>query len=172
MVRLLKRSSSKSNDPRCLHLARQFPLTSSGKLDRKALPVPHQSHRLSFAAKLAPRDDTEADIARLWLQHLDHDELSVFDHFIELGGDSLIAMRIAAAAQEQGLAISSQLIFQHPTVAALAAVVAEQARTPQFQAQADASDTLSESAKQAGISDTELQALLAEFDAPIAREDP
>ena len=55
------------------------------------------------------------------------DQIGLHDNFIELGGDSLASVKIAIAAEDTGLAIEPQAIFDHPTVAELAAMLDRQA---------------------------------------------
>ncbi|CQD22142.1 syringomycin synthetase [Mycobacterium lentiflavum] len=71
----------------------EFPLTSSGKIDSKALPAP------VFAATpfQAPQTETEQVIAAIYAQVLGIERVGVDDSFFDLGGDSLSAMRVIAA---------------------------------------------------------------------------
>ena len=95
----------------------EFPLTSSGKLDRKALPAP------VFAATAfrAPQTQTEKIVAGVFAEVLGIDKVGVDDSFFDLGGDSLLAMRLVAAV-ETGLdaGLSVRAVFEAPTVAQLA----------------------------------------------------
>ncbi|ORA07585.1 non-ribosomal peptide synthetase, partial [Mycobacterium arosiense] len=95
----------------------EFPMTSSGKLDRKALPAP------VFAATAfrAPQSETEKIIAGVFAEVLGLDRVGVDDSFFDLGGDSLSAMRLIAAINT-GLdaEISVRAVFEAPTVAQLA----------------------------------------------------
>jgi amino acid adenylation domain-containing protein len=68
-----------------------LPLTTNGKLDNAALPRPQVTTVLS-----EPRTDTERAIAAIWAELLEHDTVGVSDHYLELGGHSLTAARIAA----------------------------------------------------------------------------
>jgi len=98
----------------------ELPLTSSGKLDRRALPEPGPQ-RPELGGLVAPRSPVEEVLAGVWAQVLGVDRVGVDDDFFALGGDSILAMRIAARARQAGLAVSPQALFGHPTVAALAA---------------------------------------------------
>ena len=95
----------------------EFPLTSSGKLDRKALPAP------VFAATAfrAPQTQTEKIVAGVFAEVLGIDKVGVDDSFFDLGGDSMSAMRLIAAINT-GLDadLSVRTVFEAPTVAQLA----------------------------------------------------
>jgi hypothetical protein len=71
----------------------ELPLTSSGKIDRKALPAP------VFAATpfQAPQTQTEEILAGIYAQVLGLDRVGVDDSFFELGGDSILSMQVIAA---------------------------------------------------------------------------
>ncbi|MEF7617022.1 amino acid adenylation domain-containing protein [Aquincola sp. MAHUQ-54] len=113
-----------------------LPLTPNGKVDRAALPAPWPA--------AAPAEDAEGDEAvdavaqapqapaagrtalrlqALWRTLL-HDRVpGLDDNFFDLGGDSIIAMQIAARASAAGLPLSPAQVFEHPTITALAAVI-------------------------------------------------
>ena len=95
----------------------EFPLTSSGKIDRKALPAP------VFAATpfRAPQTQTEEILAGIYGRVLGLERVGVDDSFFDLGGDSLSAMRVIAAVNtglDAGLSVRA--VFEAPTVAQLA----------------------------------------------------
>ncbi|HVR96707.1 MAG TPA: non-ribosomal peptide synthetase, partial [Thermoanaerobaculia bacterium] len=96
-----------------------LPLTSNGKLDRRALPRPE----LESAGELfvAPRDEVEARLAALWAETLGLPRVGVNDNFFALGGDSIAAIRLIAKATREGLVLTARQMFEHPTVAGLAA---------------------------------------------------
>ncbi|WP_173964098.1 AMP-binding enzyme, partial [Flavobacterium collinsii] len=68
----------------------ELPLTSNGKLDRKALPDPDSSD-LSTKEYVAPRTETEQQLAQIWENLLGVEKVGVHDNFFELGGHSLLA---------------------------------------------------------------------------------
>ena len=77
-----------------------------------------------------PRNDVERTLAEIWGRVLGLDRVGVHDHFIELGGDSILAIQVLAAARDAGLAITSRQLFATPTVASLAAVIEARGRGP------------------------------------------
>ncbi|MDC9019134.1 phosphopantetheine-binding protein, partial [Mycobacterium marinum] len=75
----------------------QLPLTVNGKVDRRALPAP--DYTTSAQAYVAPQCPVEEVLASLYTQILGGgDRVSAADSFFDLGGDSLSAMRLIAAA--------------------------------------------------------------------------
>jgi amino acid adenylation domain-containing protein len=99
-----------------------FPLTSSDKLDRKALPMPEAAISKAY---IAPRTPQEETIAAIWAEVLHQDKIGVEDNFFELGGNSIISIQIIARANKQGLKLKVNDILQHPTIADLARVCSE-----------------------------------------------
>ncbi len=94
----------------------EFPLTSSGKLDRKALPAP------VFTATPfeAPHTPTEEIIAGIYAQVLGIDRVGIDDSFFDLGGDSLSAMRAVAAINTNlGADLAVRTVFYAPSVRSL-----------------------------------------------------
>jgi len=98
-----------------------LPLTSNGKLDRKALPTPTQA---AFVTRLfeAPRAGVETTLAQLWAELLQVQQVGRHDHFFELGGHSLLAVQLVQRMRQAGLQADVQVLFGQPTLAALAAV--------------------------------------------------
>ncbi|WP_261876787.1 phosphopantetheine-binding protein, partial [Mycobacterium marinum] len=98
----------------------QLPLTVNGKLDRRALPAP--DYTTSAQTYLAPQGPVEETLASLYAQILGgSDRVSAADSFFELGGDSLSAMRLIAAANttlHTGLRVVD--VFEAPTITGLA----------------------------------------------------
>nr|WP_281404395.1 non-ribosomal peptide synthase/polyketide synthase [Pyxidicoccus fallax] len=100
-----------------------LPLTSSGKVDKKALPAPTLEERRGKKPYAPPSTPTEELLTRLWAQVLCLEQVGIHDNFFELGGDSLMCVRLVAMAAQAGLAFQVQQMFQHQTVAELAPVV-------------------------------------------------
>ena len=96
-----------------------LPLTSNGKVDRQALPVPSSARGGRY---VAPRNETERTLADIWAAVLRPDAVGVDDNFFELGGDSILSIQVIARCRQAGLQLSTRDVFQHPTIAALAAI--------------------------------------------------
>ncbi|MGV9614853.1 non-ribosomal peptide synthase/polyketide synthase, partial [Nocardia xishanensis] len=95
----------------------EFPLNSSGKLDRAALPAPV----VAAAVFRAPETDAERTVAALFGELLGVERVGAADDFFALGGNSLIATQVAARlGAELGADIPVRMLFDAPTVAALA----------------------------------------------------
>jgi amino acid adenylation domain-containing protein len=71
-----------------------FPLTLNGKVDRKALPDPSRTRDRGSDELAAPRGTLEILMARIWEDLLDVDEVSAYDTFFDLGGHSLLTLKV------------------------------------------------------------------------------
>src|SRR5439155_1662760 len=100
-----------------------LPLTTNGKVDRRALPSPDGARPELKEQFLAPRNRTEEILTQAWSEVLGIAKVGVNDNFFELGGDSIQSIRILSRAQQHGLKLSLQQLFQNPTIAGLAALV-------------------------------------------------
>jgi amino acid adenylation domain-containing protein len=99
-----------------------LPLTPSGKIDRRRLPVPSVSHDLeSF---VPPRTPTEENLAQIWQEVLGLEQVSIHDNFFECGGHSLLATQvISRLRQNWKIELPLRRLFEKPTVAQLAASI-------------------------------------------------
>ncbi|HKV10346.1 MAG TPA: amino acid adenylation domain-containing protein, partial [Thermoanaerobaculia bacterium] len=97
-----------------------MPLNRNGKVDRKALPEPEAPSGGSVHAE--PRTPVEQVLAGLWAEVLRVPKVGRHDNFFALGGDSILSVQISTRAQKAGVRITPRLLFQHQTVAELAAV--------------------------------------------------
>ncbi|HEY2740281.1 MAG TPA: AMP-binding protein, partial [Thermoanaerobaculia bacterium] len=98
----------------------RLPLTPNGKVDRRALPAPEP--RLPEGEETAPRTPAEGTLARIWTELLRLERVGVHDNFFDLGGDSILSIQIVARARRAGLFFEPREIFEHQTIAELAAV--------------------------------------------------
>ncbi len=98
-----------------------MPVTTNGKLDRAKLPVPATARPELAQPYRAPTGDREATICRVFAETLGVDQVGALDGFFELGGNSLLSVRLLARLREAGLPdISPAIFFAAPTPAALA----------------------------------------------------
>jgi len=98
----------------------RFELNVNGKIDRTKLPRPDQM--LSTGSKhVAPRSDTELQIAVIWQQVLGVRDISVEDNFFTIGGTSMrAAQAVRLLEKEFGFEIPIRTLFENPTIAGLA----------------------------------------------------
>jgi non-ribosomal peptide synthase protein (TIGR01720 family) len=99
-----------------------LPLTTNGKLDRRALPAPDRDRRSLEESYSPPRTSAEQLLADIWAQVLGVKQVGIHDNFFALGGDSILSIQVIARAGQAGLHLTLRHFFQHPTVAELAAV--------------------------------------------------
>ncbi len=100
----------------------KIPLTTNGKIDRKALPDPDNERPELAQAYEAPQGDLEKIIAEKWEELLQISPIGRHDKFFELGGNSILAAKFIGglmSACEASIFITT--IFDHPTVASYAA---------------------------------------------------
>ncbi|WP_416235670.1 amino acid adenylation domain-containing protein, partial [Nodularia sp. UHCC 0506] len=97
-----------------------LPLTANGKVDRQHLPAPEVT--ISPDGNV-PRTDIEAKLAEVWSSVLNLSQVGIYDNFFALGGDSILAIQLISRANQVGLQLTPKQIFQHQTIAELAAVV-------------------------------------------------
>ena len=107
----------------------QLPLTANGKIDRKALPVPALEALLSRDFE-APADALEESLASLWAEVLKLEQVGRHDSFFELGGHSLLAIRLVNLMEAAGLQVSLAELFQHVSVASVAAMLRQRTGEP------------------------------------------
>ncbi|HIK04809.1 MAG TPA: amino acid adenylation domain-containing protein [Trichormus sp. M33_DOE_039] len=109
--------------PSAFVLLDSLPLTTNGKLDRRALPSPdlEQNRRASF---VPPQTETEQAIADIISSVLEIEKIGIHDNFFELGGHSLLATQVVSRLRQTfSIELPVQAIFNHPTIAGLAAIV-------------------------------------------------
>ncbi|MEP7012742.1 MAG: amino acid adenylation domain-containing protein, partial [Acidobacteriota bacterium] len=118
--------------PRAFVEVAQWPMTATGKIDRRALPDPQ---RLSTGQRTPPKTSVQHLIADLWREALPDlgDEVAIEDSFFELGGHSLLAVRITSkVAANFQVELPLKRLFEAPSIAGLeAAVLAAESRPGQ-----------------------------------------
>ncbi|WP_315787594.1 MULTISPECIES: non-ribosomal peptide synthetase, partial [unclassified Bradyrhizobium] len=141
-----------------------MPLTPGGKIDRAALPAPEG--RPELGRLIAPRTDNERKLASIWRDILKLDQVGVEDNFFELGGDSIQSIQVVARANRVGLKLTSRQIFEHQTIAALAAAAGHDPDA----AENDGRKLVSET-RFAGVSPADLAQVRGAVDNPSDIED-
>jgi amino acid adenylation domain-containing protein len=96
-----------------------LPLTANGKLDRDALPAPDAT--VVEGPPDTPGTEAERVLARIWAAELGLEQPGVDDNFFAVGGDSIVAIRVVAAARAAGLPVTVERLFLHPSIRDLAA---------------------------------------------------
>ena len=101
-----------------------FPLTVSGKVDRKLLPAPEGSAYVTRTYE-APQGEAEQTLARIWSELLKVDRVGRHDNFFELGGHSLLAVRVLSRVRaELQVELSLSALFAHPVLKDCAVLLA------------------------------------------------
>lgn len=108
----------------------RLPVTAHGKLDRRALATAVDEPQAVPRAGRAPESATERLLASLWCEVLGVEVASVTANFFALGGDSLATIRLVAVARRHGVVFTPQTVFEHQTIAALAAAATAGAAPP------------------------------------------
>ncbi|ASS75400.1 hypothetical protein CIG75_10630 [Tumebacillus algifaecis] len=109
-------------------LLEEFPLSSNGKVDRKALPMPVLTLSDTAVAYEAPRNEIEQTLVQIWEEVLGVEQIGIRQNFFEIGGDSIKSILVISRAYRAGLELTPQQLFRNQTVVDLAteAVVLEQ----------------------------------------------
>jgi hypothetical protein len=104
-----------------------LPVTTTGKLDRRALPMPELS---GSVGSRAPRDAKEELLCELFADVLGMEQVGVDDDFFKLGGDSIASIRVVARARKAEIGLTPRDIFVGKTVARIA-LAAQQLSSPE-----------------------------------------
>jgi len=103
-----------------------LPLTSHGKIDRRALPAPDAERPALAEAFIAPRTPTEKSLASIWTKLLGINRVGINDDYFELGGDSLLATQLVSQVRRVfEVELPLVELFKHPTLAEFAASIEE-----------------------------------------------
>lgn len=132
-----------------------FPRTPNGKLDLNQLPDPDQ---LDASTHVAPRNEMESSLQSIVGKVLKLPSVSVTESFFAIGGDSILSLQVVAQARERGIALSAKHVFERQTIAGMAEV-AQLLTTDTTQPEVQSSEFSA-----SGLSEEEMQALLAELD--------
>ena len=105
-------------------LLEKFPRTPNGKLDRKALPRPDND---AYAKRTyeAPVGEMEASLAGVWKETLKLDRVGRHDNFFDLGGHSLLIVKVMSLLRQLGIHTTVAELFNHPTIESFAAFLSK-----------------------------------------------
>jgi amino acid adenylation domain-containing protein len=107
--------------PSAYVLLDSLPLTLNGKVDRRALPDPGRTEQQDHNEYVAPRDETETVLCKLWGEILKVDRVGINDDFFAIGGHSLLAAKLFSRLDEHfGRSLPLGVLFSAPTVRLLA----------------------------------------------------
>lgn len=110
--------------PSYLMQLEQMPLTSNGKVNRSALPLPEAGLQTGIDY-VAPRTKPEEQLVHIWKEVLKVEQVGVKDNFFDLGGHSLRGMTLVTKIHKQfDKSISLREVFQYPTIEEMARVIA------------------------------------------------
>jgi acyl-coenzyme A synthetase/AMP-(fatty) acid ligase/acyl carrier protein len=101
-----------------------FPLLPNGKINRRALPVPSIDRPVLPVPYAAPRDLTESTLTAIWMDVLQLERIGINDRFLDLGGDSLRALRIFNRTMKSfGIKLSVSDVIRMETIAQMAELI-------------------------------------------------
>jgi amino acid adenylation domain-containing protein len=105
-------------------LLEQFPLTSTLKVDRKALPDPDLNSSRESTGYVAPKTQTEQSLARIWSSLLNQRKIGIHDDFFEIGGHSMIAVALMVKIEKElNIRLPLASLFERSTIHLLAELI-------------------------------------------------
>ncbi|MFW2380621.1 MAG: amino acid adenylation domain-containing protein [Acidimicrobiales bacterium] len=108
-----------------------MPLTPNGKIDRRALPEPSNQVTRSTITGQRASSPVEELMCDTWGEVLGVETVTAQDNYFDLGGDSILSIRIVASLRRHGIRVRPRDLFDHPTIAELAAVATSATSTSQ-----------------------------------------
>ena len=99
-----------------------LPMTLNGKLDRRALPVP-EANPSDVQAYEEPQGAIEQSLAQIWRDVLHAERVGRHDNFFDLGGSSISAIQVIGRANQAGMKLNLNAIFEDQSIAKLAAFI-------------------------------------------------
>jgi len=108
----------------------RIPMTENGKVNRTSLPDPYETGVSIAETYIAPTNETEKTIVRIWQEVLGINKIGIRDNYFVRGGDSIKAIQVVNRLTRAGLKTDMRTLFAHPTIERLATVLASPA-TPQ-----------------------------------------
>jgi len=96
-----------------------IPINSNGKVDRAALPAPDSARPDLATGYVAPRTTMEEQLAQIWSEVLGLDRIGMQDNFFDLGGASIQSLQAVNRANEIGIPLTPEMLFEYQTIAEL-----------------------------------------------------
>jgi amino acid adenylation domain-containing protein len=113
--------------PSALVFLDALPLTTHGKVNRQALPLPDEKSVSSAEQFVAPKTPIESHLATLWEEVLNIKRVGIYDNFFALGGHSLLAFKlISRIRHDLDVELPIRALFYNPTIAGLVMIITEQ----------------------------------------------
>ncbi len=106
--------------PSTIVLLEEFPRLPNGKIDQTALPTTDASPN-ELGETTRPQSALETQLLSIWKSVLQTDKVHVTDNFFEIGGDSIRTIQLIAKAQQQGIQLAPNHLFDYQSIRALAA---------------------------------------------------
>jgi amino acid adenylation domain-containing protein len=107
-----------------------MPLTPTGKVDRRALPTPEWSRIDLETTYEGPRTHIEEMLVDIWSQVLGIEHIGIHDNFFDLGGHSMLAVRLSALIEEgSGRNLPLMAIYSNPTIEQQAKIILQEGKS-------------------------------------------
>ncbi|MFL0451511.1 amino acid adenylation domain-containing protein [Bacillus altitudinis] len=115
-------------------LLTNFPTTTNGKVDRKALPRYHFDRPKLQTEYVAPTNQTEEALCEIWTDLLKVEPIGTNDHFFDLGGNSILAAKTLMRMQEKlHVELPASTLYEHPTIQQVHLMLQNQTPEPKQQ---------------------------------------
>ena len=122
--------------PESFVLLESLPLSSNGKLDRQALPIPEDAGAGYSGDFVVPPTPTEEKIVAIWVEILKREKVSVHDNFFFLGGHSLLATQIISRINDAfHIQLPLRKLFEEPTPAGIAEIIGQMEKENAYELQ-------------------------------------
>jgi acyl-CoA synthetase (AMP-forming)/AMP-acid ligase II/acyl carrier protein len=118
--------------PQLICVVDALPRSPSGKVNTYLLPAPSRNRSVLGTAYAPPKKEIELQIASIWQDVLEMDEIGIYDNFFDLGGDSLSALEMALSIETTFSKTVPQSFFADPTISHLQAVILDEGNIHQL----------------------------------------
>lgn len=113
---------------------KEFPMTPTGKVDYRVLPVPGAEDHEQRSPSEGPRDDLERELTNIWAEVLGVSRVGIDDNFFDIGGHSLAAVRMFAKIETNvGVKLPISMIFTSPTIRLMSKIISDNNKSQLWQ---------------------------------------